>query len=313
MYTPSGGGWQIAGWRNRITVGWQNLIAAGSFAEGYSALAAMRAGQLEQQGIKAPLWRGQRVGRLTVINLWGWGDALQFSRYIPKAVEMASRSTIVCRASLASLFARLPGVTDIVRMPEGATYTIEDSACEFATADMLPAILGLGHESTPYLTTDQDKVERRRECLGPGLNVGLTIRGSTLHAHSNAVPIECLGPLLAVPGVTWHAITQDRVVPEWCRQYSFEDFDDTAALMSSLDLVISVDTSVAHLAGALGRPVWIMLPTPGCWRWENDPERTPLYPTARLFRQTERGQWTAVIDRVALELRRLVNAKAERR
>jgi ADP-heptose:LPS heptosyltransferase len=120
--------------------------------------------------------------------------------------------------------------------------------------------------------------------------------------------IAALVPMLRLPGLEFHAL-QKEIPPsdqDWLAAHALvtdhsaglEDFADTAALIAQMDLVISIDTSVAHLAGALGKPVWIMLPFSPDWRWLRDREDSPWYPTARLFRQTRRGDWDDVVRRV---------------
>ena len=129
------------------------------------------------------------------------------------------------------------------------------------------------------------------------------------------MPLAMLAPLLAVPGVDFHALQKEIAAEERtllathaaavCHDAMLEDFADTAALIAHMDLVISIDTSVAHLAGGLGKPVWVMLPFSPDWRWLQNREDSPWYPTARLFRQTGRRDWHGVVRRVtnALSLR----------
>jgi ADP-heptose:LPS heptosyltransferase len=145
------------------------------------------------------------------------------------------------------------------------------------------------------------------------LKVGLAWAGSRSHANDRrrSIALAALAPLLTVPGVAWFSLQQGETVADVARVPAAKaliplpatyTFDDTAALVAELDVVISVDTSLAHLAGALAKPVWIMLPFAPDWRWQLTRTDSPWYPTARLFRQPRPGDWDAVVRDVAAAL-----------
>ena len=186
----------------------------------------------------------------------------------------------------------------------------------------LPLALGLfepQHPAHPYLRADPEMRAVWRQRIGPApvFRVGLAWAGNRgrRHLHRRSIPCEKLLPLFRVPGVTFHSLQTNAPDSDHARLAGagltdltshITDFADTAALISELDLVISVDTSVAHLAGALGKPVWTLLPFVPDWRWGIEREDTPWYPTMRLFRQPAMGDWDSVIQRVAGELPKLL-------
>jgi hypothetical protein len=164
----------------------------------------------------------------------------------------------------------------------------------------------------PYLRVDAAWGERWRERLGrrQGWRVGLVWAGSRSHVNDRqrSIDVAFLAPLLATPEVTFYGLQMDRaggasvaglgdLTPE------ITDFADTAAILAELDLVITVDTAMAHLAGALGRPVWVLLASVPDWRWGLEREDSPWYPSARLFRQTAAGDWEGVLRQVTSALR----------
>ena len=182
----------------------------------------------------------------------------------------------------------------------------------------LPAILNLGMEAVaiddPYLQSDPDAVKPWRARLArlPGLKVGLAWAGDSRRCDRTArlmdgrrsIAPELLAPLLAVRGVTFVSLQKGQTacppIVDWTKE--LEDFADTAALIEALDLVISVDTAVAHTTGALGRPVWTLNRFDRCWRWMWDRTDTPWYPTMQLFTQTTPGVWDDVVAEVAAAL-----------
>jgi hypothetical protein len=195
----------------------------------------------------------------------------------------------------------------------------------------LPMIFQTRHESipreTPYLFADPAQMASWQKRLGERsspLRVGLVWSGDSQNRRNRKriVPLQMLPPLWRLEGIEFFSL---QLGPEAARLAEFPsapivnhmsliaDFADTAAFMSQLDLIISVDTSVAHLAGALGRPVWTLLSFVPDWRWGLEKEETPWYPSMRLFRQPALGDWGPVIQRVENELRRLRDTTATAR
>ena len=169
--------------------------------------------------------------------------------------------------------------------------------------------------STPYLFPSTEKVERWRVKLGRKNKprIGLAWSGRILPDFRRSIPLESLLPLIN-DKAEWHAVQKDvresdrnslESIPAIINHCaSLADFSDTAALIDELDLVISIDTAVAHLAGALGKPVWILLPFHPDFRWLRNKEDSPWYPTARLFRQTKDGEWGDILEKVSNEIDR---------
>jgi ADP-heptose:LPS heptosyltransferase len=171
----------------------------------------------------------------------------------------------------------------------------------------------------PYVFPDPTGVETWRQQLGGNpLRIGLVWGGNANHPHElrRSIPLEQLAPLTRLEGTTFYSLQMGapaaqvkELGPSWDLidlQDEQKDFADTAAIVANLDLVISIDTSVAHLAGAMGKPVWVLLHNSPDWRWLLDREDSPWYPTARLFRQSTPGNWQNVVTRLEQELRQLV-------
>jgi hypothetical protein len=183
----------------------------------------------------------------------------------------------------------------------------------------LPLVFGTTLETipaeVPYLSADEAKVAEWRARLGPsrGRRIGLAWSGNPEHKNdrNRSIALEALAPVLGLEAefisVQKEVRPSDQATLDTygIRHYGavLQDFEDTAALLMSMDLVITVDTAIAHLAGALGRPVWVLLPYVPDWRWLLQREDSPWYPTARLFSQSAPGDWGGVLQRVAEELR----------
>lgn len=266
----------------------------------------------------APRWDGGPLagGKLLVYSDQGLGDLIQFVRFLP---EIKSRSqAAVILSSPAELLPVLAAVADadcVVRSEEEP----REVAAEIAVAS-LPGLLhvDLGNvtSSVPYLTPPSMELPAPlRELLEKipigVLRVGLAWQGNPAQGHDyvRSVPLERLAPWAEVENVWWFSLQVNEagrsqlanISSRWMMTDAgqhLRNFGDTAALMSQLDLVLTVDTSVAHLAGALGRPVWTMLGHTPDWRWRLTGTTCPWYPTMRLFRQPRRGDWDHVVHEI---------------
>ncbi len=249
----------------------------------------------------------------------GFGDTIQFCRFVP-LVTGAGRIILEVPKPLVRLVSTLAGGAQIIS--RGDALPAFDLHCPMLS---LPAALNIGFHTIPrdipYLHADADQSRKWRDRLAThsGLRVGIAWAGSRGFPsvdRKRSIPLATLRPLLAVPGTTVVSLQKD-VTPtvsrdrtsllDWTRE--LRDFADTAALIEALDLVISVDTAVAHLAGALGKPVWVLNRFETCWRWLLNREDSPWYPSLRLFRQTRPGDWTDVIGRVRAELQSLTASR----
>ena len=263
------------------------------------------------------LWLGEEPlgGRRLLMHAeQGFGDVIQFCRFAPLAAP-PSQLVMQVQPPLKRLLSSLDGVGNLCAVGE------ETPAFDVHIPVMsLPLALCLGFEDlaprTPYLHASPVLMEewRRRLPRDGRLTVGLAWTGNPGHDndHNRSMPLEALTPLLNTEAqfVSLQKAyrLEDEALLETAPQIlRFEkdlgDFADTAALIARCDLVIAVDTAVAHLAGALGKPVWLMLPRFCDWRWMNNRADSPWYPSATLFRQTAFGDWGGVIDRVAAHLR----------
>ncbi len=245
----------------------------------------------------------------------GFGDILQFCRYVPLLAEAGARVVLEVPAVLARLMRGLDGVEQVIAT--GAPPPWFDRQIRIMS---LPRLFGTTLDgipaANPYLRADPALA---REWAGrlstlSGRRVGVVWAGGHRPENPHAaaidrrrsIPLDLLTPLASVPDCAFVSLrVADRAPADWLFDPSDEitDFADTAALMQSLDLVIAVDTATAHLAGALGRPVWLLNRFDTCWRWLRCRDDSPWYPTLRQFRQTVPGDWDAVIARVVDALR----------
>jgi tetratricopeptide (TPR) repeat protein len=260
-----------------------------------------------------PTWLGERdvAGKTLLLHHeQGYGDTLQFSRYALLVLRLGARVVMAVPAALRGLMTTLPGHPSIVG--EGEPIPEHDYCCSLMS---LPHVFSTTPESVPaagpYLRSEPGAVERWRARLGSPsrLRIGLVWSGRRYPPinYPRDMTLDHLGPLLRLRAdfvcLQQQLWDSEREVlsatPSVIRHGDvFEDFADTAALVDSLDLVITVDTAVAHLAGALGRPVWLMNRFASCWRWLQKRADSPWYPSLRQFRQPAPGDWTSVVREV---------------
>ena len=275
------------------------------------------------QGTPQTRWRGQDLQGRTLLlrGEQGLGDMLQFARYAAWFARAGARVVLEVHPPLTRLLATVPGVVGTV--PMGAPPPPYDYHQQMMS---VPGLVGTRLDTIPadipYLAADPAAIEAWRQRLSalPGPKIGLVWAGNPrandpgarLVDSRRSMALTRLAPLLRVPGFSFVSLQMGEaaaqiaeLAPElrlFDAMDDITDFADTAALCANLDLVISVDTSVVHLAGALGRPVWILSRHDGCWRWLLDRDDSPWYPTARLFRQRVPGDWDEVVARVAQAL-----------
>jgi len=293
------------------------LLAQGHFKEGWEEFEwRLKCDEPteERNSYPQPQWNGEDLrGRTLLIHAeQGAGDTVQFIRYLPQVVALGGTVLVACRAELVPLFTPLAQGCRFIS--EGQALPPFDMHCPLMS---LPGVMGTTLDSipgaAPYLQADLAAKERWQQLIGGGsaLKVGLGWAGNPEHKTDRlrSMDIAQLAPLARVPGVQFFSL-QKRApgaraqarppqlpIADWTELR--KDFADTASLIASLDLVISVDTAVAHIAGALGKPVWTMLSFAPDWRWLTDRLDSPWYPTMRLFRQKAWGDWGSVISDVA--------------
>lgn len=271
------------------------LLSQGRYDEGFAYFEARFeiAPEKAKPALPFPEWRGEDVaGRKLLIWIeQGYGDQIQFARFAPRLKALGAHVTLVCLSPLHRLFAenldvRVIAASGRIDFPDPDFWTMPCS---------LAGRLGIGLDQlsgAPYLRAPPGP----RRDLPPGLKVGLMTRGNPAHGNdaNRSLPPEQAERLRAARAT---------VVDLDPASTGAADFADTAALIDQLDLVVSVDTSVAHLAGAMGKPCWVLLPELDCdWRWLRDRRDSPWYDSARLYRQTPRCDWGEVIDRVLADV-----------
>lgn len=272
---------------------------------------------LEQRyGGTWPLWDGEPGRRLLVVHEQGIGDTIQMVRYLPALRARAAHVTLICAPELLPLLRAVAGADDV--LPRGAVLDVARYDA-YVRMMSLPRLLGTTLETipaeAPYLQPDPALVEAWSVPLAqlPAPRIGLTWAGNPLHSNDRerSIPLAAFAPLREIPGLSWIALQKgeraDEPAPEGLALErlgpSLADLAQTAAVVAQLDLVVTVDTAVAHLAGALGRPVWMLVARRPDWRWLLDRDETPWYPTMRLFRRRARESWGEAIGRLCEALR----------
>jgi len=301
------------------------LLLCGDLEHGWPLYEARReVFRLGQRDFSQPIWDGGTVqGRRVLIHPeQGLGDSIQFIRYAELLAARGAEVIVECQDSLVELFRSARGVSAVVAA--GAPLPPFDLHVPMLS---LPLAFQTKLESiprqVPYLFADPARRETWRARLGGGqarwrVGIAWASNPNNFLLRKRHVPFEKLHPLLRVEDVEFVSL-QVGPSAEQIQRFAgtasivdhtahIRDFADTAALMAELDLIISVDTAVPHLAGALARPVWTLLPFAPDWRWGREGGETPWYPTMQLFRQPAMGDWDSVIERVTDELSRAVTA-----
>jgi tetratricopeptide (TPR) repeat protein len=309
------------------------LLMRGDFGEGWEEY-EWRLRSTERTGPRFPEkpWQSENLAgkHIYVQAEQGFGDTLHFARYLPLLAARAGSVTVRVHQQIVTLLREsMPGITVLGDRGEPAPYQCD------AVLLTLPRLFKTRLETIPahvaYLRAPAEQTQRWRTRLAhmPGLKVGLAWAGNPEHVndHRRSIDLKLLQPLFAVHGASFASLQVGQRSADLKKLQRAEkgkdvahaiedlgpaltDFVDSAGAMSALDLVITVDTSFAHLAGALGKPVWVLLPWVTDWRWMFDREDNPWYPTMRLFRQKRGEDWNDIIPRVAQELEAAVKGDA---
>ncbi len=299
-------------------------LAMGDYANGW---AHYEAGLSEPTmrgsgpGFDTPPWDGKPCDRLLLWHEQGLGDTVQFVRYALLCKRRARRVVVLCPTELTALIASCPGV---------------DAAVDSIGADELDRhapLMSLPHRfrttlatvpaDVPYLRADPARVARWTSRVGDDrLKVGLVWSGNVRADvrfrnidRARSMPLDAMAPLLALDGVAFYSLQKGSAACDAGHTRLIDPmrgvatFADTAAIIDRLDLVISVDTAVAHVAGAMGKPVWVLSRLDACWRWLRNRPDSPWYPSARVYGQTVRGDWAGVVRRVRDDLVREVASR----
>lgn len=309
------------------------LLLTGRLGEGWQEYEWRYASRENGESIKPPKtglsrWSGEPVDKndsgLIIYAEQGFGDSIQFSRFVGMAAARFGRVRLQTRPPLLTLFRRSFGAyCEVVsEVPDEADYSAHCPLMSLplafgTTLDTIPADI-------PYLLPDGVKSGgwklRLADEYRPKVGLAWATGKRGMHKRSFELDPSQLQPLFANTGICWVSLNKEPLSPEsratlqrlkitdWTAE--LKDFDDTAALISALDLVISVDTATAHLAGALGKPVWLLNRAESEWRWLVGRSDSPWYPTMRIFRQRRSRQWTPVIEEVASAIAQLIEDKA---
>ncbi|MGH7089378.1 MAG: tetratricopeptide repeat protein [Stellaceae bacterium] len=296
------------------------LLAAGDYARGFAAY-EMRFDLTDPSmlfdpklrhvpGMKLPMWQGEPLAGRTIYVYaeQGLGDSVQFVRFLPLLAERGARIILDCQRELIRLFASIPGIAEL--RPEGQPTPQADFHLPMMS---LPFRLGITLANLaahrPYITAPGGGPKLPRPG-GTRLAAGIVWAGRPLHANdaNRSMPLDQLLGLFDLPGLALYSLQKGAraadIAAIGARALvhdlgpAIQDFADTAHLIMQLDLVITVDTSVAHLAGALGRPCFVLLPFTADWRWMGRRDDSPWYPSLRLFRQAAVRDWRGVMRRV---------------
>lgn len=306
---------------------WNRALAQlleGEYAKGWLDFEVRWQRPERPRAFPGPLWRGEPLeGRTILIHAeQGFGDTLQFLRFVPRVAERGGRVLLDLQPALKGLAASVAGVAELTAT--GEALSSFDVQCPLMS---LPLALGVTLDKlpnrVPYLAVPEE-AQRRVEQLGWGAErarVGLVWSGNPRHQRDRfrSIPLQALEPLLGLEGARFYSLQVGpgaAQLDEWEKgnekiqdlRMRIESFADTAAMLERLDLVVTVDTAVAHLAGALGRPVWVLAAATPDWRWMRRRTDSPWYPTARIFRQARLGDWGPV----TMEVRESLKALLER-
>ena len=269
-------------------------------------------------------WDGAALDGATILLYaeQGFGDAIQFVRYAPLVAERGGEVIVRCVPGLAALVGSMPGVSAVFSAGEPPAF---DVCCPLMS---LPRIFGTTLDTVPaqvpYFQPEAKRAlhwKARLDAAGPTFKVGLYWATDTKNRISplRSLTLDSFAPLASLPGITYFSLQRGAAAAEAARPPSgmtvvdlspeLAGFSDDAALISNLDLVISINTATAHLAGAMGRRVWTLAQFPPDWRWLLGRDDSPWYPTMRIFRRGKSESWESVIGRVSQALGRLVIAR----
>jgi tetratricopeptide (TPR) repeat protein len=304
----------------------QARLALGDFAEGWRLWEYRHLlPSSKRREFPQPQWQGDTDLAGKRIFLYaepgeGFGDTIQFVRYVPLLARRGAAVSLEVQAPLVPLLRGSPGLSRISAAGEPPPAELDVHCPLMSLPFAFKTTLATIPAQVPYLTAPHDKINlwggRLDTGTAPRIGIAWSGRPRQGEFRNRPIPLRLMAALLETPGLRFIALQKElrEGDAELLQSHpgvvnlgpALQDFADTAAVISVLDLVISVDTSVAHLAGALGKPVWILLQHAADWRWLLDRHDSPWYPSARLFRQPRLGDWESVIPRVLEALRAMV-------
>ncbi len=313
--------------RHKMALGNRALLRLlqGDFANGWPDFEQRWARPgVEPRAFSKPLWDGSPLHGKTILVYaeQGLGDTIQFARYLPIVQRRGGKVVFECPAPLIGLFTEMAGVDQIV--PAGGTLpTFHENVPLMSLPGLLGTTLTTIPAEIPYLTAEHHNIlhwqrviqDSASGAVASGLNIGIAWQGNPTHGHDRerSVPLQLFRPLVQVDNIRLLSLQvgpgTDQLkaatfaVTDLGNRFDPNSLTDLAAVLMNMDLVVTVDTSIAHLAGALGVPVWVLLPVVPDWRWLLERADSPWYPTMRLFRQRQANDWNEVFTRITAELR----------
>lgn len=265
-------------------------------------------------------WTGQDLTDrgILVYDEQGFGDVIQFIRFAGSLLQKCVRLYILCRPELYRLIKTFNQSINVLKRGEDFTVSV-DYICPLMSLPFylnIDKIEKLSYISPYFHIAHKDTIKWQKYLEGhKGLKIGIAIesRKGQVYSEKKSIPISLFSNILTIENVAFYNIqkTDNLEIKTVINDYSnyFSDFYDTASFIMNLDLIISVDTASAHLAGALGKDTWLMLPFDSDWRWFNDTDWTVWYPTMRIFKQTQQGDWQGVLEKIKGALRQITNER----
>jgi tetratricopeptide (TPR) repeat protein len=281
--------------------------------------------QRNKRKFDAPLWDGSSLPEGTILlhDEQGLGDTMQAVRYAPLVKQRCGRVIVQCQKVLAPLLSRCPGIDQLIA--KGEKLPSHDAQIPLMSLPLaFDTTVATIPNRVPYIFPDESLAEKWRQRLAayPGFRVGIAWQGNKKYAGDpyRSIPLRHFEPLARIPNVRLFSLQKGDGVEQMAQMpadFSLVDFGaeldaaapfaDTAAVMQNLDLIITSDTAIPHLAGSMGRPVWVALNFASDWRWLDGREDSPWYPTMRLFRQPRLADWDALFAHIATELQAAVD------
>lgn len=304
------------------------LLMRGEYEEGFCEYEWRRTRRRLEETSLVPKWNGQNPAGKTILLMaeQGLGDTIQFTRFARRLSTAGASVIVEVQPSLTWLLQS--SMPELTFLPRGEASSEVDAQLPLMS---LPHVLGTSElelaSQIPYLSVDLKAAAVWRGLIPEApFRVGIAWQGNPEGDRDRSAPLQAFRPLTSVAGVQLVSLQKGFGIEQltelrgamdvWSPGQAFDSgpraFIDTIGIVADLDLVITTDTSIAHLVGALGRPVWIMLKHLPEWRWQFDREDSPWYPTARLFRQQVPGDWNEVVERLTIELSRVVAGERDR-
>jgi hypothetical protein len=298
------------------------LLLLGRFEQGWKDYECRfkKKSPVDSRKFVKPKWQGDKLDgkKILVVSEQGYGDNIHFIRYVPFVKNKGGYVIFECRKKLKTLFENIPEIDELVEKKDKG---IPDIDYDFYVHLMsLPRIFNTTLENipseVPYIKPDMEIVKKFNNNY---FNIGIVWSGNPQQAKNSnrSAPFENFKSLKKIPNVKLFSLQKGQDSEQLDNlgiidlSDEINDFLDTAAIIENLDLVVSVDTSVAHLAGAMGKPIWLLLPFIPNWRWLLNRKDSPWYPSMKLFRQKKQGDWDAVFYEVGRELKNLLIKKTK--